>query len=321
MQPSTKRLFLSSSSAVSAERDALQRVVEAWNDDARGGRDAIEWVRWEDASADRSPLPAQAIDGCDLFVVLLAGRISPYVEEEFALALNSFQKTGRPTILVFLAESIGEGADKEERYRFSRFEKELQGRGLPYAAYTGIEDLMERFHRQLEALAKAGFFASAVVPQGGDGDAPAAAEKAAAQAEPPPAAFDPLLLAWWLVLDFKAEPELLLHLDAAVFRTAVDKLASEARFPQGAAWPEKFALAQRHLESRHGAEKPNPLWLAWVNNLQAFKISALIQAPDAVSSAARAASEIDDPAWVQGERAVAAEGEPDEKVRRPQHKK
>lgn len=302
----------------------MQLVVESWNADARGRREAIELVRWEDASVDRSLFPAAAIEACDLFVLLLAGRISPYVEEEFALALNSFQKTGRPTMLVFFKESIGEGADKEELYRFSHFQKELQGRGQFYTSYSGIEDLMGRFHRQLVELANAGFFAPAVVPKGGD--APAATATTTVQAEPPSALLDPLLLAWRLVLDFKAEPELLLHLDATVFRTAVDKLASEARFPESAAWPEKLALTQRHLESRHGGETPNALWVAWVNNLHAFKIAALGQPPESAGSVVHGMTGTygliitEDLAGVEGDRPE-VEGEARGKSGRPQRKK
>jgi TIR domain len=86
---------------------------------------------------------------------------------------------------------------------------------------------------------------------------------------------DPLLLAWRLVVDFKAEPDLLLHLDPTRFHEAIDKLGSEAALERGATWDQKLTMAHRHLESKHGNEAPNALWLAWMNNFHAFKVNAL----------------------------------------------
>jgi hypothetical protein len=100
------------------------------------------------------------------------------------------------------------------------------------------------------------------------------------------AATDPLSLAWRLVVDFKSEPDLLLHLDPTRFREAIDKLQSELKFGSDTPWDQKKALANTHLETKHRGESPNALWTAWVNNLYAFKIRALNEISEPVDPSA-----------------------------------
>lgn len=281
--------------------------MTSWNDDSAGRRPSIELVASIDVTTDSASSLASAVDDCELFVLLLGGGIDPRVEDEYERAATRFRTTGQPIVFVYLGEgpASGKGTTKEEVDRLAHFLKHLEGRGQFYTRYARIDELTTHFRRQLDSLAAAGFFGAVI-------------EKPTVDAPPP--VVDPLLLAWRLVLDFKAEPELLLHLDASAFRAAVDKLASEARLPEKLAWPDKLALAHRHLESRHGGETPNALWVAWVNNLHAFKIGALGQPPEAATTSAEASTEGDDLAWVDGDR-PAVEGEAPSKSGRPQRKK
>jgi hypothetical protein len=90
---------------------------------------------------------------------------------------------------------------------------------------------------------------------------------------------DPLLLAWYLVLDFKAEFTLLTQLDATRYREAIDKLSREAGFMLEAPWEQKLARADQHLRSKHGHLEPNALWIAWVRNLRTSHVATLQQFP------------------------------------------
>jgi hypothetical protein len=84
-----------------------------------------------------------------------------------------------------------------------------------------------------------------------------------------------LELAWRLVADFKAEPDVLLHLDTTRWRGAIQKLELEISADQTKAWPDRFTMLLTHLAGKQPRLGPNPLWLAWMRHVHAVKVAGL----------------------------------------------
>jgi hypothetical protein len=105
---------------------------------------------------------------------------------------------------------------------------------------------------------------------------------------------DPLLVAWRLVVDFKAEPDLLRHLDPTKLWQAVAKYEGGMDHPKVAAakpggtsiavggdrgsWQERLTRIQAALGATQTAS-PSPLWLAWMRTVHGAGVEALKQPP------------------------------------------
>src|SRR5262245_7729587 len=98
-----------------------------------------------------------------------------------------------------------------------------------------------------------------------------------------------LRLAWRLVVDFQAEPDMLLHLDATRWRAAITKLERELNAGQSRPWAERLAALRTHLEDKQPRLEPNVLWVAWMRTVHALKIETLRSLP-ATATAVPAAS-------------------------------
>jgi hypothetical protein len=78
--------------------------------------------------------------------------------------------------------------------------------------------------------------------------------------EPLPTGLDLFELVWRLVVDFKAEPALLIHMDAGQLRGAVLHWRGDA----GATAPDPYEAALAQLRKKQAELSPNTLWLAWM---------------------------------------------------------
>jgi hypothetical protein len=88
----------------------------------------------------------------------------------------------------------------------------------------------------------------------------------------PPADEDTLVLAWRLVVDFKAEPALLRHMDPGLLQAALEKWESESNANKEFTLPARRAGALRQLESHQTGRAPNELWLAWMRATVASRV-------------------------------------------------
>lgn len=86
---------------------------------------------------------------------------------------------------------------------------------------------------------------------------------------------DPLLLAWRLVVDRKADPDLLLHLDPLRMLDAIEKAEREMSQPG----PSPLDALLKQLEARQGGLAPNALWVAWMRQVHTSRIEALTKEP------------------------------------------
>jgi Domain of unknown function (DUF4062) len=83
-----------------------------------------------------------------------------------------------------------------------------------------------------------------------------------------PPGVDSYELAWRLVASSKAEPALLLHMDATAIQRALEKWASENRPAGTPVDPTVYQVALQALRQAQPNLTPSPLWLAWMKNKQ-----------------------------------------------------
>jgi len=76
--------------------------------------------------------------------------------------------------------------------------------------------------------------------------------------------YDPFELAWRLVVDFKAEPALLRHMDPNALKEAVEKWAQESGRRTSMDQSHWYEAAHKELQAKQTNLSPNTLWLAWM---------------------------------------------------------
>jgi hypothetical protein len=96
---------------------------------------------------------------------------------------------------------------------------------------------------------------------------------------------DALVLAWRLVVDSKATPDFLRHLELQSLREAVEKVEKEAGCDGAASWKERMGRAQAHLARKQQDSQPSALWLAWMRSVHAFAVASLEDAAAASEGA------------------------------------
>ena len=77
-----------------------------------------------------------------------------------------------------------------------------------------------------------------------------------------PATVDQFELAWRLVVDYKADPPLLRHMDTDHVKEALEKWAHDNVNPDRAP-SASFEVALEQLRQKQTGPAPHPLWLAW----------------------------------------------------------
>lgn len=155
----TIRIFLASSSELEADRDAFELYFRQRNDDLREEGLYLEIVRWENFldAMSRTRLQDEyneAIRNCDVFVSLFETKTGRYTEEEFDVAHETFQATGKPRIFTYfrktpLSPSLEHREDLESLWDF---QEKLDELGHFYTWYESVEDLQKQFRDQLDRL-------------------------------------------------------------------------------------------------------------------------------------------------------------------------
>lgn len=92
---------------------------------------------------------------------------------------------------------------------------------------------------------------------------------------------DPVTLAWRLVVDSKADLDLLLHLDPQRLEDAIRKVESESNESPAAEWSSRLARVERRLAEKQPGLAPNALWHAFMREVHAAKVEALKRPPAA----------------------------------------
>lgn len=155
----TLRIFLASSSELREDRDKFDLYFRQQNDRLRNEGLYLEIVRWEDFLDAMSSTRLQdeynrAIRNCDVFVSLFETKTGKYTEEEFDVAHQTFQETGKPLIYTYFRQatvSISD-VDVDDLISLRDFKKKLGELGHFYTEYGSDADLKRRFRDQLDKL-------------------------------------------------------------------------------------------------------------------------------------------------------------------------
>ncbi|MEM6254718.1 MAG: hypothetical protein AAF821_17525 [Cyanobacteria bacterium P01_D01_bin.156] len=154
------KLFLASSSELKADREQFEifiyRRCKAWFD--RGI--FLHLDIWEDfldamSAGGLQSKYNQAIQDCDIFVLLAFNKVGKYTAEEFEKAFGQFSETQKPFIFTYFKPP--ETRDRDELKSLWAFEDKLQELKHYKTEYTTIEGLREHFGNQLDKLAANGF--------------------------------------------------------------------------------------------------------------------------------------------------------------------
>jgi hypothetical protein len=224
----------------------------------------------ENLSADGHKAPfdqsRSLIDSCQLFIGILAWRYGfipdrdnpdqrSFVELEHRYAWE----TGRPTLVFMTSDDsawpqrfVDRGPQAELQNQFRR---EVLGR-VTVGYFTSPEDLVQKV-----VTAVSTWRAKAVSQARSEGTATASTLSL-------PPDVDPFELAWRLVVDLRADPSMLRHMDLDQLKEAVDKWASEG----GAADltpSRRYQAAQEQLRMKQTHLAPHALWLAWMRATRA----------------------------------------------------
>jgi len=153
----TAKIFLASSSELKEDREAFEQFIGRKNKTLNKDGRFLELVIWEDFVDAMSKTRLQdeynkAAAESDVFVMLFATKVGPYTREEFEKAFGQFQVTGKPWIYTFFktAQVSLDDISEEDFLSLKGFQKRLQELGHVQTTYKNIDDLKNKFNRQLE---------------------------------------------------------------------------------------------------------------------------------------------------------------------------
>ncbi|MFM6175923.1 MAG: hypothetical protein ACKPB4_27965, partial [Sphaerospermopsis kisseleviana] len=159
----TIQIFLASSSELSAERDVFDLYLRQENDRIREAGLYLKIRRWENFLDAMSATRLQddyneAIRSCDIFVSLFKTKTGKFTEEEFDVAHQAFQSSGKPLIYAyFMNANVSTHKDNREALNsLWRFRERLAELGHYHTQCASIEDLQLQFRKQLDLLIAAG---------------------------------------------------------------------------------------------------------------------------------------------------------------------
>jgi hypothetical protein len=159
-------LFLASSSELKEDREQFEifiyRKCKAWYD--RGLFLHLEI--WEDFLDMMSPGGLQseynqAIQGCDMFVLLAHNKVGKYTAEEFGKAFGQFSATQKPFIFTYFKPPTS--TNRDDLKSLWAFEDRLQELKHYKTEYANTDALLRHFGDQLDKLAAKGFMEVAPV--------------------------------------------------------------------------------------------------------------------------------------------------------------
>jgi len=160
----TLKIFLASSCELKNDREQFEIFLNRRNKDWVEKSIFLKLVNWEDFIDALSKTRLQdeynqAIQDCDLFVMLFNTKVGKYTEEEFATAYASFQKTNKPLIYTYFKDTrmTTGSANKKELMSLWAFQEKLEALGHFQTVYINTQDLLLKFGQQLDKLADNGF--------------------------------------------------------------------------------------------------------------------------------------------------------------------
>ncbi|MEO0407506.1 MAG: COR domain-containing protein [Cyanobacteria bacterium P01_A01_bin.135] len=155
----TIRIFLASSKELIEDRDKFDLYFRQQNDRLRKQGLYLEIIRWENEldvmSATRSQDEYnEKVRKCDLFVSLFKTKTGKYTEEEFDVARQAFQQTGKPLIFTYFKKATVSTSDFNlgDLISLRDFQNKLSELEYFWAEYESVDGLQKRFRDQLDKL-------------------------------------------------------------------------------------------------------------------------------------------------------------------------
>lgn len=220
------------------------------------------------ADAYRAPIDVSrdSIASCDVFIGIIAWRYGLILDRENPEGLSFVElehrhawAAGKPTLIFMTSDDAAwpprfiDGGEQGERQ--SRFRRELLSR-LTVSYFTSPADLAEKVTAALTIWERSEVRQEQTSPPSSP-EAPSLSPNV-----------DPFELAWRLVVDFKADPSLLRHMDLDQLQAAVNEWA-RAGGPADASPTDNQEAAQEQLRKKQTNLTPHPLWLAWMRTTRA----------------------------------------------------
>lgn len=151
----TIKIFLASSSELKSNREAFEQFLSRrstlWTKQRRQSFELLIWENFLD-SVSKTRLQDEynaAIRESDIFVMLFWNKVGLYTHEEFEVAYQQFQATGKPQIYTYFNSSSSVTPPDPS---LDAFEQQLQSIGHFKTVYPTIEGLIVHFIEQLERL-------------------------------------------------------------------------------------------------------------------------------------------------------------------------
>ena len=153
------KIFLASSSELEDDRKEFEIFINRENKNYQQQRIFLELVLWEDFQAWVAQESLQdeynkAVANCDVFVCLFYTKVGKYSEQEFKVALEAFEKNGKPYIFTYFKELPTSFSKNGNLLNFKRKLKILNH--YP-TTYKEISDLKYHFWGQLRKLIQTEF--------------------------------------------------------------------------------------------------------------------------------------------------------------------
>lgn len=158
-----KKIFLASSAELKDDREQFEIFINRKNKDWVNKGIFLELVIWEDFldAMSRTRLQDEynkAVVEADIFVILFFTKVGKYTAEEFEKAFRHFQETNKPFIFTYCKNApVSSGELNDNVLSLLEFKKKLQQLGHFYTIYENINELKDKFNRQLDKLATSGF--------------------------------------------------------------------------------------------------------------------------------------------------------------------
>ena len=155
----TIRIFLASSAELREDRDAFDLYFRQQNDRLRKQGLYLEIIRWENFLDAMSTTRLQdeynqAIRNCDVFVSLFKTKTGKYTKEEFEVAHQTFQATGKPLIYTYFQKATvsTSASNRNDLISLWDFQNKLKELDHFYTEYDSIDGLQKHFRDQLDQL-------------------------------------------------------------------------------------------------------------------------------------------------------------------------
>ncbi len=160
--PIRTRIFLASSSELSAERALFQLRVNNKNKQWHSDGIFLHVEVWEDFIDSLSRTRSQdeynaAIQQTDIFVLLVHTKVGRYSREELETALRHFNVTGKPRIYIYFKQPANPAAWGPDYQTVRDLKAHLaQLDQFPPQPYEHVAEMLDHFNQQLDKLRDAG---------------------------------------------------------------------------------------------------------------------------------------------------------------------